>query len=146
MLATDERGTGEPPVFVRRLTLPARPLSLRRMSHVEEELADQPRCWRQASELAGTLEELFPRPGDLAAVVGCGTSWFVSSAYAALRRSAGLGRTEAFAASEFLDGPYDRVIAISRSGTTTEVLRVVRSLDRERITAITGPSGTPLEE
>jgi fructoselysine-6-P-deglycase FrlB-like protein len=57
------------------------------------------------------------------AVIGCGTSWFMAQAYASLREAAGLGETDAFTASEFPAGRrYDRVLALSRSGTTTEVL------------------------
>jgi fructoselysine-6-P-deglycase FrlB-like protein len=64
-----------------------------------------------------------PQPGERVAVVGCGTSWFMAIAYAALREAAGQGETDAFAASEFPRGRhYDRLVAITRSGTTTEVL------------------------
>src|SRR5690349_12985885 len=64
-----------------------------------------------------------PQPGERVAVVGCGTSWFMAMAYASLREAAGQGETDAFAASEFPRGRhYDRVVAITRSGTTTEVL------------------------
>jgi fructoselysine-6-P-deglycase FrlB-like protein len=50
-------------------------------------------------------------------------------AYAALRERAGHGRSDAFTASEFpLDRHYDRVLAISRSGTTTEVLTALGAL------------------
>jgi fructoselysine-6-P-deglycase FrlB-like protein len=68
---------------------------------------------------------LLPPPGERVAVVGCGTSWFMAMAYAALREATGQGETDAFAASEFPRGRrYDRLIAITRSGTTTEVLDV----------------------
>ena len=33
-------------------------------------------------------------------MIGCGTSWFMAQAYAALREGNGHGRTDAFAASE----------------------------------------------
>ena len=59
-------------------------------------------------------------------VVGCGTSFFVATAYAAAREAGGLGETDAFAASEFPTGrAYDALLAVSRSGTTTEVLDAV---------------------
>jgi fructoselysine-6-P-deglycase FrlB-like protein len=62
-------------------------------------------------------------------VVGCGTSWFMAKAYAALRERAGQGETDAFQASEFPFGrAYDRVVAITRSGTTTEVIDLLEAL------------------
>jgi len=68
-----------------------------------------------------------PEPGMRVAVVGCGTSLYIARAYASLRESYGLGETDAFAASEFPAGrSYDRYVAISRSGTTTEVLDFLR--------------------
>ena len=87
------------------------------------ELATQPADWRTAAALAGRSSADLPQPGERVAVVGCGTSWFMAQAYAALREAGGHGETDAFAASEFPYGRrYDRVLAISRSGTTTEVI------------------------
>ena len=59
-------------------------------------------------------------------MIGCGTSWFMAAAYAALREQLGAGETDTFAASQFpAERTYDRVVAISRSGTTTEVIRAI---------------------
>jgi fructoselysine-6-P-deglycase FrlB-like protein len=92
-------------------------------SALGEEIASQPACWRRAVGELDRWRELLPRPGERVAVVGCGTSWFMGQAYAALRERAGLGVTDAFAASELPPGRrYDRLLAISRSGTTSEVL------------------------
>lgn len=92
------------------------------MTFVAEEIQSQPECWHRAASIRPS--EL-PTPGQRVAVVGCGTSWFMASCYAALREAAGEGETDAFAASEFpRHRRYDRVLAISRSGTTTEVLDV----------------------
>lgn len=115
------------------------------MRHVTTEIASQPECWERAASLAPRAQGL-PEPGERVAVVGCGTSWFIASSYAALRESAGRGETDAFAASEFPEGrAYDRVVAITRSGTTTEVLALLGRL-RGRIptTAITGDPDTPV--
>ncbi|MER6298031.1 sugar isomerase [Kitasatospora sp. NPDC001539] len=112
------------------------------MSHVEQEIASQPECWRRALELepAG-----LPERGERVAVVGCGTSLYVAQAYAALREAAGLGETDAFAASEFpATRDYDRLIAISRSGTTTEVLAALRRARHLPSTALTGDPDTPI--
>ncbi|MGP3927738.1 SIS domain-containing protein [Streptomyces sp. 8N616] len=109
-------------------------------SRTAAEIATQPSCWRRAAEAAAAGAGL-PRPGERVAVTGCGTSWFMAQAYAALREAAGQGETDAFAASEFpLGRPYDRVVAITRSGTTTEVLDLLASL-RGR-TGATGAAAT----
>ncbi|WP_018221635.1 SIS domain-containing protein [Salinispora pacifica] len=98
------------------------------MSYVDMEIATQPDCWRTAARLATSVAEL-PQPGERVAVVGCGTSWFMAMAYAARREHVGHGETDAFQASEFPTGRrYDRLIAITRSGTTTEVTELLAAL------------------
>ncbi|GAB3671992.1 SIS domain-containing protein [Actinocorallia lasiicapitis] len=113
------------------------------MSFVAEEIASQPQTWEQAIALAATAAGL-PESGERVAVVGCGTSLFIAQAYAALRESAGLGETDAFPASEFpYARRYDRVVAICRSGTTTEVLDLLRKTDAPTI-AVIGDPNTPI--
>ncbi|MFB9429182.1 SIS domain-containing protein [Streptoalloteichus tenebrarius] len=115
---------------------------------VSAEIATQPDCWRRAAELAGRSAAATPRTGERVAVVGCGTSWFVAQCYAALREAAGQGETDAFAASEFpRQRSYDRVVAITRSGTTTEVLELLRALrGGPRTVALTGDGTSPVME
>nr|CEL13791.1 Glucosamine-6-phosphate deaminase [isomerizing], alternative [Kibdelosporangium sp. MJ126-NF4]CTQ88159.1 Glucosamine-6-phosphate deaminase [isomerizing], alternative (EC 3.5.99.6) [Kibdelosporangium sp. MJ126-NF4] len=81
-------------------------------------------------------------------MIGCGTSWFVAQAYAVLRETAGQGETDAFTASEFpLTRRYDRVMAISRSGTTTEILRALSQIGHvSKTAAITAVPGSPLRD
>lgn len=99
------------------------------MSHASLEIASQPACWRHAADLAATRPAGLPEPGERVAVIGCGTSWFMAQTYAALREQAGQGDTDAWPASEFpTRRSYDRVIAISRSGTTTEILRTMAAV------------------
>ncbi len=94
--------------------------------YVLAEIASQPDCWQRAADLAPDVADVLPQPGERVAAIGCGTSWFMAAAYAVMREEAGLGETDAFAASEFpRDRKYDRILVISRSGTTTEVLRVL---------------------
>ncbi|XVU25077.1 SIS domain-containing protein [Actinoplanes sp. CA-054009] len=110
------------------------------MSYVKVEIASQPECWRKAAELAGAPG--LPARGERVAVVGCGTSWFMAKAYASLRERAGHGETDAFQASEFPPGrKYDRIVAITRSGTTTEVLDLIK--DSENTTVITAVADQP---
>ena len=66
------------------------------------------------------------RPASGSRSIGCGSSWHAAKALAALRELGGGGETDAFAASEArLARGYDRVVAISRSGATTEILRAL---------------------
>ncbi|MFJ6212388.1 SIS domain-containing protein [Streptomyces sp. NPDC092296] len=117
-------------------------------SYVETETASQPECWRRAAELAATGPTALPASGERVAVVGCGTSLYMAQAYAALREGAGHGETDAFAASEFpARRRYDRVVALTRSGTTTEVLELLARLrGTARTTAITADPGTPVRD
>ncbi|MGW2150178.1 SIS domain-containing protein [Nonomuraea bangladeshensis] len=113
-------------------------------THTEAEIASQPECWRRA--VANVPADALPREGERVAVVGCGTSWFIAMAYATLREQAGQGETDAFAASEFPAGrAYDRVLALTRSGTTTEVLDLLGRIST-RTTAITADPKTPIME
>ncbi|MER5599162.1 sugar isomerase [Streptomyces sp. NPDC002265] len=116
------------------------------MSHVEEELNSQPECWTRAAVQAAEHRAVLPAPGERVAVVGCGTSYFMAQAAAGLREAAGQGETDAFAASEFPHGrAYGRVVALTRSGTTTEVLELLARLrGRTRTVALTADPGTPV--
>jgi fructoselysine-6-P-deglycase FrlB-like protein len=114
------------------------------MAYVDEEIASQPDAWRRAAGLAAESAAALPRPGERVAVVGCGTSWFMAMAYAALRERAGQGETDAFQASELPAGrAYDRVVAITRSGTTTEVLGALQAIKSGPTTAIVGDPDSP---
>ena len=116
------------------------------MSEIVRELTSQPDTWRRAAAEAPGAAAALPRTGNRVAAVGCGTSLFVAQAYAGLREGAGEGETDAFAASEAPTGRiYDVVVAISRSGTTTEVTRLLeRSWDPARSVAICGVDDTPV--
>lgn len=116
-------------------------------SRTSAEIVTQPGVWRRAADCAdGPAGDVLPRRGERVAVVGCGTSWFIGQAYAALREAGGHGETDAFAASEFpLGRRYDRILAISRSGTTTEVLDLLSRVgDTTPVGAVTAVPGAPL--
>ncbi|MET8506619.1 SIS domain-containing protein [Streptomyces sp. NPDC004787] len=115
-------------------------------THVENEIASQPDCWRRAATLAAERADLLPRAGERIAVVGCGTSYFIARAYAALRESLGAGETDAFPASDPtpLGRRYDRVVALTRSGTTTEVAELLaRAAGSVPTVALTGVPDSP---
>jgi fructoselysine-6-P-deglycase FrlB-like protein len=114
------------------------------MSAIEQEVASQPAVWREAARL--DTGDLLPGHGLRVGVVGCGTSFYIAAAYAAAREDSGLGETDAFPASEFPTGrAYDEVLAISRSGTTTEVLDAVGVIgERMPTVAVTAVADSPL--
>lgn len=103
-----------------------------------EEIESQPAVWARA--LLEQDRSAFGLPGERVLFLGCGTSAFVAESLALLRERAGLGETDAAYASEWLPGRhYDRVVAITRSGSTSEVLTALASVDPgTRRTAITG--------
>jgi fructoselysine-6-P-deglycase FrlB-like protein len=114
----------------------------------EREIASQPACWRRAGVLAADVAVSLPTRGERVAVVGCGTSWFIAQSYAAARERAGLGETDAFTATEMpLDRRYDRVLVLSRSGTTTEILELLERLRGTVPTvAITAVADAPIAQ
>jgi len=117
------------------------------MSDTLEEIGSQPAVWAQglAGVEAGRRE--LAAPGERVLLLGCGTSWFVGQSIAELREGAGLGETDAVCASEYQPRRrYDRVVAISRSGTTTEVLDALRRVPAgtHRV-AVTAVAGEPLD-
>lgn len=112
---------------------------------VTAEIASQPDVWGRAATQATDEAATLPQSGERIAVVGCGTSAFVAQAYASWREQGGHGVTDAFVASEFPVGrSYDRIVAISRSGTTTEVLELLAALpSSQRTLAIIGDADSP---
>ena len=114
---------------------------------VEQEIADQPRCWSRAADEAATLGQALPAAGERVAVVGCGTSWFMAMSYAALREGSGQGVTDAYVGSEMpATRPYDRVVAITRSGTTTEIIDLLDRWHGTPRTVLTAVAGTPVTD
>jgi glutamine---fructose-6-phosphate transaminase (isomerizing) len=112
-----------------------------------EEIASQPGCWLRAQEQIHSGPTGLPEPGERVLALGCGTSYYVADAYAWLREQRGHGQTDAVIASELPEvlREYDRVVAISRSGTTTEVHQaLLRLRDNTSITAVLGALDTPI--
>lgn len=116
------------------------------------EIASQPECWQRALELAEAGVPGLPTAGERVLILGCGTSYYVGVAYSWLREAAGHGVTDALIASELPPHlrTYDRVVAISRSGTSSELLDAVRRVRAEQpgtpVTVLLGEQGTPLSE
>jgi fructoselysine-6-P-deglycase FrlB-like protein len=115
------------------------------MRAITSEIASQPALWRKAAAMAAAVVGRLPAPGEPAVAIGCGTSYHIARAYASLREDKGLGVTDAAIASELPHRNYARVVAISRSGTTTEVLRTLEGLKgRIATVAVTAVPDSPV--
>jgi len=112
------------------------------------EIESQPEVWRRSLELLDDATRVLTRRGERVLVIGCGTSAFVAESFALLRETAGFGETDAAYASEPRPWrPYDAVIGITRSGTTTEVLQALRALpEGVRRIVVTGVAESPAAE
>jgi fructoselysine-6-P-deglycase FrlB-like protein len=118
-----------------------------RMSITAGEIASQPDLWERAGRLAATAGDSLPAPGARVCAVGCGTSLFVAQCWAALRERAGQGETDAYAPSELPDGRrYDVLVAISRSGTTSEIVHALGRGAADRSLALTAAVDGPVVE
>lgn len=110
-----------------------------------DEVRSQPQVWAQVQSVLAESTGL-PADGERVAVIGCGTSWFMAQSYAVLREAAGKGETDAFTASEFPSSrSYDRIVTISRSGTTSEIVQILKAVPTPSV-LITAVAGGPAAE
>jgi fructoselysine-6-P-deglycase FrlB-like protein len=118
------------------------------MSVTTQEIESQPGVWRDVLALLPEVARKLPQRGARVAFMGCGTSYYMAQAAAIARESLGLGESDAFVASEMpADRSYDQVVAISRSGTTTEVVRALQGLTNGTGSlAITTDAGLPVAQ
>jgi fructoselysine-6-P-deglycase FrlB-like protein len=118
------------------------------MNHTVAEVTSQPEVWRTGLTLTEQARSELAAPGERMLVLGCGTSWFVAQSIAELREGAGLGETDAVCASEYVPRRrYDRVVAVTRSGTSTEVLDALREVPAgARRVAVTAVAGEPVDD
>jgi fructoselysine-6-P-deglycase FrlB-like protein len=111
---------------------------------VDQEIQSQPEIWGQVGDFYPTIASALPPAGARVAAVGCGSSWFMSQAYAGYREGAGQGETDFFTAREFPQGRnYDQIVAISRSGTTTELVELLANA-KKPTTVITAVPDSPV--
>jgi glucosamine--fructose-6-phosphate aminotransferase (isomerizing) len=118
------------------------------MSHTEKEILSQPEVWQQTLDALDPLSFVSAFDGITDVLVtGCGSTHYLAMTAAALLRDAGR-RAWALPASELLEQAQPRLVdpqrtlllAISRSGTTTETVRAVehfRRLGGARVASIT---------
>lgn len=115
-------------------------------SATRDEVYSQPDVWARVIAESATTAPVLPTAGTPVLFLGCGTSYYVGEAYARRRNSLGLGRTRAAIASEipYFD-PDETIVALSRSGTTGDLVRVLRSRgDTTPLIGIVGEAGTPV--
>jgi fructoselysine-6-P-deglycase FrlB-like protein len=117
-------------------------------SLTRSEVESQPEIWTQVLAAAADLRRRLPPSGVPVLFIGCGTSFYIGASYARRRTTAGMGRTRAAVASEI---PYveddETVLLLSRSGTTTDVVRAADRLRPDhRVVGIVGEPGTPVAE
>ena len=112
----------------------------------EREIRSQPEVWARAVALAPRSARVLGSPGERVLLLGCGTSAFVAESLAVLRERAGQGVTDAAYASEWTPGrAYDRVVVISRSGTTSEVLEALARVPAGTVrAAVVGVASSPV--
>jgi fructoselysine-6-P-deglycase FrlB-like protein len=118
------------------------------VTYFSTELTSQPSVWRHAQELAAELRSKLPADGARIGLLGCGTSLYMAQAVAVYRERQGAGEADAFPGSEVPAGrPWTDVIAISRSGTTTEIIDAVKALpEAVNVLGIIAQAGSPLGE
>jgi glucosamine--fructose-6-phosphate aminotransferase (isomerizing) len=116
------------------------------MSITASEIATQPALWARAIAESDRFAEVLGLEGESVLYLGCGTSAFVSESLAVLREAAGLGLTDAAYASEWRPGrKYDRVVAITRSGTTSEILDALALVPADiKRSVVTGVADSPV--
>lgn len=113
------------------------------------EIESQPAVWRTLLGRRAEAAAVLAASGERVLFVGCGTSAFVAHSLAVLREAAGLGESDWAYASELgARRPWDRVVAITRSGTTTEVLEALRAFRADgagapRLVVVTAVEGMP---
>lgn len=117
------------------------------MNDTSTEISSQPDVWERGLTKVAEARDVLAAPGERVLLLGCGTSWFVAQCVADLREAAGLGETDAVCASEYVPRRrYDRVIAVTRSGTSTEVLEAMRQVPAgTRRAAVTAVTGQPID-
>jgi fructoselysine-6-P-deglycase FrlB-like protein len=90
------------------------------------EVGSQPDVWRQALALPEDEVGVLPHAGERVLALGCGTSYYILDAYAHRRQELQGSVTRAAIASEYDElEDYDRILFLSRSGTTGELMTLL---------------------
>ncbi len=132
---------------------------MERGMYTRTEILSQPEAWAQALEVVGQvrprLEVLLGAAYDLVLFSGCGSTYYLSLAAAALFQELTGRIARAVPGGELLLNPQTAVagagktllVAISRSGSTTETVRAVEQFKQQKrgpVLAITNYGDQPL--
>ncbi|MEW5871512.1 MAG: SIS domain-containing protein [Chloroflexota bacterium] len=123
-----------------------------------DEINTQPAAWQNALETIGAqrdaLRSLVKRPYGQVLFAGCGSTYYLSLAGSALFQELTGRVSRAFPAGELLLNPgmvFDAspalLVAVSRSGTTTETIKAVQRFKEEKrgqVIVITNYGDSPL--
>lgn len=128
-------------------------------TYTKAEIASQPDVWRATlGKMAGQWERLSEQLAGLRGrpfvVIGCGSTYYLALHAASVLRSVGVA-ADAFPSSELVHFPLEHLpgdfvlLAISRSGTTTETLWAMdayraRFAGRGKVVAVTCVPDTPM--
>jgi len=128
-------------------------------SHTETEILSQTEAWAQALETVSNqskaVNALFQRNFEQVIFTGCGSTYYLSVAAAALYRFLTGRSAQAAPAGDLLLNPQvylprnarTLLVAVSRSGATTETLRAIdrfRSLTEGAVLTISNYEHTPM--
>jgi glutamine---fructose-6-phosphate transaminase (isomerizing) len=129
--------------------------------HTLNEIRSQPQAWAAILPAAQSGEAEWRsffagQAGHLNLLFGCGSTYYLSLTAAAVLQAVTGVTSRAVPSSELLfydkawiePGAAIRGLAISRSGTTTETLRALETLSKQkdaRLAAVTCYAGTPME-
>jgi glucosamine--fructose-6-phosphate aminotransferase (isomerizing) len=117
------------------------------MTVTDREIASQPELWADALGHQEALASVLRAPGERMLLIGCGTSAFMAASIAALREAAGFGETDwAFPAEAPPGREYDRLVAVTRSGTTTEIRAAFDASTAPRRSVLTAVPDAPVAE
>jgi glucosamine--fructose-6-phosphate aminotransferase (isomerizing) len=134
----------------------------KKIHHTFNEILTQPTAWLGALQAVrknnSQIKKLRSEAYGQIVFIGCGSTYYLSLAAAPVAQELTGIVSRAFPASELLLHPQSKypknsgktlLVAVSRSGTTTETIHAVRAF-RERqkgtVIAITNYSGTPLAD
>jgi fructoselysine-6-P-deglycase FrlB-like protein len=117
-------------------------------SKTQLEIQSQPELWARVIAEAPEHVSVLPAAGSPVLFLGCGTSYYIGESYARRRNTAGAGRTRAAIASEVpYTDPDESLLVLSRSGTTTDVVRAIERYRGDRpVLGIVGEANTPIAE
>ena len=95
------------------------------------------RVWPRAGQLAADAADVLPRARATVCVVGCGTSLYIAQSWARCASAQATDRPTRSPRPSFPGRRYDVLVAISRSGSTSEVVHALGRDIAQRTVAIT---------